>query len=328
MKKVLVTGANGFIGSHLVEFLLSENFDTVALCEYNSFGDYGWLSDHQHSDGLRLVLGDVRDDAQVRALVKDVDCVFNLAALIAIPYSYQAPSSYIQTNVIGCLNILNAVRDYGADLIQVSTSEVYGTAKYVPIDESHGLSAQSPYAASKIASDQLALSYFSSFGSRVKIVRPFNTYGPRQSMRAVIPSIIMQLLAGDELRLGALSPTRDFTFVSDTVRGLYASLLSESGFGEVTNLGAGFEIAIGDLVSELGVIMKKDVRLQKDEARTRPPLSEVERLWSDNRRAKERFGWSPEYAGISGLREGLVKTVEWFSIESNRSRYPLNPFHV
>jgi NAD dependent epimerase/dehydratase len=306
-RRVLVTGGEGFIGSHLVESLLDRGASVRVLVHYNPFGRVGWLDDRR--DDVDLVAGDVRDADRILQAMAGVDTVFHLAALIGIPYSYEAPESYVQTNVMGTFNICNAARrsEVGR-LVQTSTSEVYGTARQVPIPESHPLQPQSPYSASKIGADMLALSFHHSFGIPVSVVRPFNTYGPRQSTRAIISTILSQLLAGsDELRVGALFPTRDFNFVSDTVRGFLAVAESERSVGHVVNVGSGHETSIRDLVALAIEVTGRDARVVTDEARVRPTGSEVERLVCDNTRAREWTGWHPEV----GLEEGLRRTADW-----------------
>ena len=305
---ILVTGADGFIGSHLVEALVRQGHKVRAFVLYNSFNSWGWL-DNCNSDvkeQFEIFSGDIRDPHGVKIAMKGCDAVIHLAALIAIPYSYHSPDTYVDTNIKGTLNILQAARDLDVKrIIHTSTSEVYGTAKFVPITEEHPLQAQSPYSATKIAADQLAYSFYTSFQLPVVIIRPFNTYGPRQSSRAVIPTIITQIAKGQkEIKLGALSPTRDFNYVQDTVSGFIAALNSEEGLGEVVNLGSNFEISISDTAYLIGEIMSTDIKIITDEARKRPENSEVERLWADNSKAKKLFDWKPSYAGrklLSGL---------------------------
>lgn len=278
IKKVFITGADGFIGSHLAEALVKEGHKVKALAHYNSFNNIGWLDDLPRDvlNNIEIVMGDIRDANQMRYEIKDMDQVMHLAALIAIPYSYVAPQSYIDTNVSGTLNIVQACRDYDVPVIHTSTSEVYGTAQYVPINEEHPLKGQSPYSASKIAADQIVYSYYKSFGTQVKIIRPFNTYGPRQSMRAVIPTIINQILSGDhEIKLGAISPTRDFSFIQDTVSGFVYAMNSNIGVGEVINLGSGFEVSIGDTVKIIAETIGTAIVIITDEERLRPENSEV-----------------------------------------------------
>ncbi len=323
--KVLVTGADGFIGSHLVEALVAGGVDVRALVQYNSFGHWGWLDTVPAAvkAGIEVVAGDVRDAGGMREAVRGTSVVLHLAALIAIPYSYRAPASYIETNVVGTLNVLDAARDHGVDLVvQTSTSEVYGTARQTPIDEEHPLQAQSPYAASKIAADQLALSYRRSFGLPVAVIRPFNTYGPRQSARAVIPTIITQIAAGAaSLRLGALQPTRDFSFVEDTAAGFIAVAQSEAAIGEVINVGSAFEISIGDTARLIAEIMGRAVSFESDADRLRPEASEVNRLIANVTKAGNRLNWRPRFAGREGFRRGLERTIAWFADPANLARY-------
>ncbi len=294
-KKVLVTGADGFIGSHLTEMLLNEGYQVKALSQYNSFNNWGWLEGIQHAN-LEVVSGDVRDPFFCQHLVKGTDIVFHLAALIAIPYSYIAPDSYIDTNVKGTLNICQAALDQKVQRILVtSTSEVYGTAQYVPIDEKHPLQPQSPYSASKIGADAIAMSFYNTFNLPLTIVRPFNTYGPRQSARAVIPTIITQIASGiKEIKLGDLSPTRDFNYVKDTCRGFVQIADCEKAIGETINIGSNFEISVGDTLELIKKIMQSDVRFITDEQRIRPTGSEVHRLWCDNYKIQKLTGFKPE----------------------------------
>ncbi len=322
---ILVTGADGFIGSHLVEHLVRAGESVRAFVLYNSWGTRGWL-DAIAPDvlaSLEIVAGDVRDALCVREAVRGCAAVAHLAALIGIPYSYRSPESYLDTNARGTLNVVQAARDLGvARVMHTSTSEVYGTARCVPMSEDHPLSAQSPYAASKIAADQIALSFQRSFGTPVTVVRPFNTFGPRQSARAVIPAVITQIRERrSRIELGALEPTRDFSFVSDTVAGMACALASDAAVGEVVNLGSGFEISIGDLVAMIGEIMDAELEVVEDPRRLRPEASEVDRLCSDNRKAFERLGWKPQLAGAEGLRKGLALTAEWFMDPANAQRY-------
>jgi NAD dependent epimerase/dehydratase len=313
--KVLVTGADGFIGSHLVEGLLNKGYYVRAFCYYNSFGHAGWLSNFKGKfQHLEIVYGDIRDANCVEEAAAGCSVIFHLAALIAIPYSYRAPSSYVETNISGTLNVLMAARRNNCSVVHTSTSEVYGTAENVPINEQHPLKPQSPYAASKIAADQMALSFYYSFNLPVSIVRPFNTFGPRQSARAVISTIIQQLLAGkSELSLGILNSTRDFTFVDDTVAGMIAFLDNDNVIGEVINLGTGFEISIKDLALEIADIIGVSVNFLCDSTRLRPEKSEVMRLLSDNSKAKNILGWAPKSSSLEGLRDGLKKTIAWFA---------------
>ena len=310
-KRVLVTGAAGFIGSHLTEALVSQGAKVRAFIRYNSQGSKGWLDEIGEAarDLVEIFPGDIRDPNRTLEAVRDNEIIFHLSSLIAIPYSYHAPDSYIQTNVLGCLNILNAAKTCGVHrIVHTSTSEVYGTAQSAPIDELHPLQGQSPYSASKIGADMLAESYYRSFALPVSIIRPFNTYGPRQSARAVIPTIISQLYLGtDSIRLGALTPTRDFNYVTDTVSGFLAVAQSEETVGRVTNIGSGREIAIGDLVSLIFEVTGRKAAVISHEERLRPEKSEVNRLLCDNRRALATTGWRPEV----DLEEGVKLTVRW-----------------
>jgi NAD dependent epimerase/dehydratase len=317
--KVLVTGADGFIGSHLTEALLKEGYKVRALSQYNSFNYWGWLEDINPSSNLEIVCGDVRDPNFCREISKDIDVIFHLAALIAIPYSYIAPESYIETNVKGTLNICQAAKDNGVKRILVtSTSEVYGTAQYVPIDEKHPLQPQSPYSASKIGADAIAMSFYNAFELPLTIVRPFNTYGPRQSARAVIPTIITQIASGvKEVKLGDTSPTRDFNYVEDICRGFILLSQCDKAIGETVNIGSNYEISIKETVELIKDIMHSDVKLITDEQRIRPEKSEVFRLWCDNRKMKALTGYEPKYS----IKEGLEKTVEWFTNPQNLAKY-------
>ena len=325
LNKVLVTGADGFIGSHLVEVLLRDGADVRAFTCYNSFDSRGWLDRlPAELDGtFESVSGDVRDADAVAAAVKGCDTVLHLAALIAIPFSYQAPGAYVDTNVSGTLNILRAAQRHDSGkVICTSTSEVYGSAQYVPIDENHPLNAQSPYAATKIGADQLALSFARSFEMPVGLLRPFNTYGPRQSARAVIPTIISQIAAGaNQIKLGALTPTRDFTFVRDTARGFIQAAASEATVGTVFNIGSDFEISIEDTARTIADAMGADIEIIADEARMRPEASEVDRLFADTSRAREAFGWAPEFGGRDGFARGIALTAEWFQDPVNLAGY-------
>lgn len=330
--KVLVTGADGFIGSHLVEALLASGHDVRAFVLYNSFNSWGWL-DHVSPEiqkHLDVFAGDIRDPHGVREAMKGCDAVLHLAALIAIPYSYHSPDTYVDTNVKGTLNVLQAARELGVGrVVHTSTSEVYGTARFVPISEEHPLQGQSPYSATKIAADQMAYAFYASFGVPVVTLRPFNTYGPRQSARAVIPTIITQIASGQRsIRLGAVSPTRDFNFVRDTVNGFIAALNATNGLGEVVNIGSNYEISIGDTVRLISEVMGQDIEIVTDEARLRPEKSEVERLWADNGKSADLFGWRPAYAGLDGLRRGLVETVEWFQQSANLACYKADRYNI
>lgn len=331
-KKILVTGADGFIGSHLTESLIRMGYNVRPFVLYNSFNSWGWL-DYCGADvkkDLQVFAGDIRDSNGVREAMKGCDAVLHLAALIAIPYSYHSPETYIDTNIRGTLNILHAARELEVErLIHTSTSEVYGSAEFVPITEKHPLLGQSPYSATKIAADQLAYSFYSSFGLPVVIARPFNTYGPRQSARAVIPTIITQIAAGKKhLKLGSISPTRDFNYVKDTVAGFISALNSHQGLGEAVNFGSNYEISVGDTAALIAEVMGKNVEIETDEVRLRPKKSEVERLWADNTKAFTLFGWTPKFSGREGLKKGISETVEWFSEVENLSRYKVDIYNV
>ena len=322
---ILVTGADGFIGSHLVEALIKQGHRVRAFVMYNSFNSWGWLDDLDVKTKTRFEVfsGDIRDPNGVRVAMLGCDVVLHLAALIAIPYSYHSPDAYVDTNVKGTLNILQAARSLGVRrVIHTSTSEVYGTAQFVPITEEHPLKGQSPYLATKIAADQLAYSFYSSFNLPVAIVRPFNTYGPRQSARAVIPTIITQIANGNrQIKLGTTSPTRDFSYVNDTVAGFVAAMNSEGGLGEVVNLGNNFEISIGEVVKLISEIMNIQVEVISENERFRPKNSEVDRLWACNSKADRIFGWRPEYVGYEGFKHGLLETIDWFTRAENLRRY-------
>ena len=324
-KKILVTGADGFIGSHLTERLAQKGHRVRAFVYYNSFNSWGWLEgvESRVRRKLDIVSGDVRDLQSVEHAVKGCDVVLHLAALIAIPYSYHAPDSYVETNVRGTLNILQAARRFGVQkVVHTSTSEVYGNARFTPIREDHPLQPQSPYAATKIAADQLALSFFHSYGTPVAVLRPFNTYGPRQSARAVIPTIITQIASGRRsLRLGALTPTRDFSYIDDTVNAFVATAASDAALGQVVHTGSGHEISIGETAREIARILRVSVRIEADRERLRPEKSEVWRLLADNTKAREVIGWKPAYAGREGFKKGLTKTIQWFTQAKNLSRY-------
>ncbi len=334
--KILVTGADGFIGSHLVEALVSAGHDVRAFVLYNSFNSWGWL-DHVPEEIRRKIdvfAGDVRDAHGVRTAMTGCETVMHLAALIAIPYSYHSPGAYVDTNVTGTLNIVQAAHDLGVRrCIVTSTSEVYGTARFVPITEDHPLQGQSPYAATKIGADQIALSFYRAFGTPVSVIRPFNTYGPRQSARAVIPTVITQLLADKRaIKLGALHPTRDFNFIDDTVAGFLALAQgmtdNAAALGEVFNIGSNFEISVGDTAKMIGEILGREFQVETEAARVRPDLSEVERLCASNDKARRLLGWSPKYAGKEGLRRGLEKTVAWFSGPGVLARYKPDLYNI
>jgi NAD dependent epimerase/dehydratase len=324
-KRILVTGADGFIGSHLTEALVRAGYEVRAFVLYNSFDSRGWL-DHCGADvkgQFEVFAGDIRDPGGVRVASRNRDAVLHLAALIAIPYSYHSPDTYVDTNVKGTLNILQAARESNLQqVIHTSTSEVYGTARYVPITEDHPLQGQSPYAATKIGADQLAMSFYSSFGTPVTIIRPFNTYGPRQSTRAVIPTIITQIAGGMRtIKLGAQHPTRDFNYVADTVGGFLAALGTAAGIGQVINLGSNFEIAIGEAARTIAHVMGVDIDIVTDEQRLRPENSEVERLWASNDKARQILNWQPQYGGLEGFKRGLSETVKWFLEPANLRSY-------
>jgi NAD dependent epimerase/dehydratase len=329
---ILVTGADGFIGSHLTEALVRRGYRVRAFVYYNSFNSWGWL-DHCAEDvkgKFEVVAGDIRDPYGVKSAMKGCDAVLHLAALIAIPFSYHSPDTYVDTNVKGTLNVLQAARELGVKkVVHTSTSEVYGTAKYVPINELHPLQGQSPYSASKIAADQLAYSFFTSFSLPVVTVRPFNTFGPRQSARAVIPSIITQIANGaHNISLGSISPTRDFSYVDDTTNGFIAALESQNGIGETVNLGTNFEISIQDTVVLIAKIMGAEIQINTTSERSRPEKSEVERLWADNSKAREIFGWSPSVDGVKGFTQGLEKTISWFEDPVNLSTYKSDRYNI
>ncbi len=330
--KVFLTGADGFIGSHLAEELVRAGHEVKALCIYNSIGSHGWLDtiDPEVKKHMEIVLGDIRDPYHMNELVRGQEAVMHLAALIAIPFSYVAPDMYVQTNIQGTLNLLNAARNHDVNrFIHTSTSEVYGTAQYVPMDEGHVLQGQSPYSASKIGADQMVKSFYSSFELPTLTIRPFNTYGPRQSARAVIPTIISQLAAcKKEINLGALTPTRDFTYVTDTAKGFERALHATTGFGEVTNLGVGFEVSIGETFNIINELMGAGAVATEDPNRIRPKNSEVERLFSDNTKAKSVLNWEPEIRGIEGFRVGLGKTIEWITNPANLAKYRPDEYTV
>jgi len=325
-KKVFITGADGFIGSHLVEELVNKGSRIKALAQYNSFNNWGWLEhiDPKIKSEIEIVTGDIREYDGISKAINGMDVVLHLAALIAIPYSYQSPMAYVRTNVEGTTNVLEACRQFGVEkIVHTSTSETYGTALYVPIDEKHPMQGQSPYSASKIAADKMAESYFKSFQTPVATIRPFNTYGPRQSARAVIPTIISQLLAGqEEIKLGSLTPTRDFNYVKDTVGGFIAIAESDESVGKTINIGSGKEISIGDLVQKIIDVSGKKAKIITDEQRLRPEKSEVNRLLSDNRLALECVGWKPQYT----LFEGIKETIEW--IQENQHFFKANIYNV
>jgi NAD dependent epimerase/dehydratase len=325
-KKILVTGADGFIGSHLTELLVKKGYQVRALSQYSSFNYWGWLEDVDCIKDVEVVSGDVRDPHYCKHITKDIDTVFHLAALIAIPYSYVAPDSYVDTNVKGTLNICQAALENGVKrVIHTSTSEVYGTAQYVPIDEKHPLQAQSPYSASKIAADAMALSYFNAFNLPLTIARPFNTYGPRQSARAVIPTIISQIANGKkQIKLGDVSPTRDFNYVTDTCNGFLALANCDDAIGETVNIGSNFEISVADTLNLIKELMNSDVEFIVDKQRVRPEKSEVFRLWCDNTKIKDLTGFEPEF----NIRQGLKATIDWFTKPENLAKYKADIYNV
>ncbi|HLQ78042.1 MAG TPA: SDR family NAD(P)-dependent oxidoreductase [Terriglobia bacterium] len=322
-KRVLVTGAGGFIGSHLVETLVKSGAEVRAFVHYRGNGSWGWLDHSDRKNDIDVVAGDITDRDNVSAAVKGVDVVFHLAALIGIPFSYDAPASYVRTNIEGTLNVLLAAREADVErVIHTSTSEVYGTARYVPINEDHPLQGQSPYSASKIGADKLAESFHLSFGLRVVTIRPFNTFGPRQSARAVIPTIISQCLDGTAVRLGSQSPTRDFNYVSNTVDAFIRCADSPNAIGKTINVGSGVEISIGDLVRKIGKLLGREIRVETELNRTRPPESEVERLLADNAQAKAILNWAPTVS----LDEGLISTADW--IRANPDQYRTRDYAI
>jgi len=330
---IYLTGSEGFIGSHLTERLVFEGHKVTCLIQYNFQNSHGWLDfiDKKAKNAIEIIPGDVRDKELIdKSIKKKTEVIFNLAALIGIPYSYNAPQSYVETNINGALNILNRARKLKnlQSLVQTSTSEVYGTPKKLPITEHHNLSAQSPYAASKIAADQLALSFFKSFGTPVSIIRPFNTYGPRQSTRAIIPTIITQALKYSEIEVGSTFPTRDFVHVSDTVTGFLKFLKCKKAIGETINLGTGYEISIGELIKIISKILKKNIKIKSTKNRKRPIRSEVERLLASNKKAKKILRWVPRYQGKDGLVKGLKSTVDWYKIKNNILKFKTTDFTV
>jgi len=324
LKNIVVTGAGGFIGSHLTEFLVREGYNVKAFVHYNSNNFWGWLDKSEVSDSIEVVTGDIRDYDSVKTALKSSDTIFHLAALIGIPYSYSSPLAYIKTNVEGTYNVIQASRDIDVENVLItSTSETYGTAQYVPIDEKHPVVGQSPYAATKISADALALSFHKSFNLPVKVVRPFNTYGPRQSARAIIPTIISQLLAGKkEIHLGNLSPTRDLTFVRDTVKGFCEIAKSDALIGQATNIGMNDEIRIDDLANLIGELMDVDFKIVSKEENKRPLESEVERLCCDNTKLITHTNWEPDY----DLKKGILETIAW--LKQNTSYYKTDLYNV
>jgi NAD dependent epimerase/dehydratase len=328
--KILVTGADGFIGSHLTEELVRQGYDVKAFVYYNSFNSWGWLDHSPLKNEFEVFAGDIRDPFGVKEAMKGCDVVLHLASLIAIPYSYHSPDTYIDTNIKGTLNVLQAARELDIQkVVHTSTSEVYGTAQYVPIDENHPLQGQSPYSASKIGADQMAIAFYRSFETPVAIIRPFNTYGPRQSARAVIPTIITQLASGKrKIKLGSLHPTRDFNYIKDTVNGFISVMKHDQSIGEVINIGSNFEVSIGETARLIAEIMGVDIEIETDDVRIRPEKSEVERLWADNSKAKALLGWEPKYGGKEGFKRGLKETIEWFTDERNLSRYKADVYNI
>jgi len=326
MQQVLITGADGFIGSHLTEMLVSKGYSVKALSQYNSFNNWGWLENVNCKDKIEVLTGDIRDPHYCKHIIKDVDIVFHLAALIAIPYSYVAPDSYVDTNIKGTLNICQAAKENGnIRVIHTSTSEVYGTAQYVPIDEKHPLQPQSTYSATKIAADAMAMSFYNAFELPVTIARPFNTYGPRQSARAVIPTIITQIANGaKEIKLGDLSPTRDFNFVEDTCRGFIALAEEDKTIGEIVNIGSNFEISIAETLNIIKELMQSDVEFVTDKQRIRPEKSEVFRLVCDNTKIEKLTGFKSQ----TNIREGLQKTIEWITEPNHLKAYKSEIYNV
>ena len=330
-KKILVTGADGFIGSHLVEELVRQGMEVRAFVFYNSFNSWGWLdeSPEELKTKIEIFSGDIRDPHGVEQAMQGCNVVMHLASLIGIPYSYHSPDSYVDTNIKGTLNILQAARKLELEkIVCTSTSEVYGTARYVPIDEGHPLQGQSPYSATKIAADQIAMSFYCSFGSPVALIRPFNTYGPRQSLRAVVPTIITQLAKSQAIiNLGSLHPTRDFSLVKDIVNGFIAIAESDASIGEAINVGSGFEISIKELGETIGDLMGSKIKFNTEEIRLRPGKSEVERLLADNSKANQIINWVPKYAGKEGLKRGLKETIDWYSHPETLKKYRTDEFN-
>ena len=326
MKTILVTGADGFIGSHLTEMLVDKGYRVKALSQYNSFNNWGWLEDLPCKDKIEVLTGDIRDSHYCKHITKDVDIIFHLAALIAIPYSYIAPDSYVDTNIKGTLNICQAAKEHGnIRVIHTSTSEVYGTAQYVPIDEHHPLQPQSPYSATKIAADAMAMSFYNAFELPVTIARPFNTYGPRQSARAIIPTIITQIANGvKEIELGDITPTRDFNYVEDICRGFVALAQCDESIGQTVNIGSNFEISIGDTLNMIKELMNSKVKFIVDEQRIRPKKSEVFRLWCDNSKIEKLTGFKPEV----DIRQGIQRTIDWITQPQHLESYKSEIYNV
>ena len=323
---ILVTGADGFIGSHLTEMLVVKGYQVKVLSQYNSFNNWGWLEDINCKDMVEILTGDIRDPYYCKYITQDIDIIFHLAALIAIPYSYVAPESYVDTNIKGTLNICQAAKENGnIRVIHTSTSEVYGTAQYVPIDEKHPLQPQSPYSATKIAADAMAMSFYNTFKLPVTIARPFNTYGPRQSARAVIPTVITQIANGaKEIKLGDLTPTRDFSYVEDTCRGFVAIAEENKAIGQTINIGSNFEISVGDTLNLIKEMMDSDVKFVTDKQRIRPKNSEVFRLWCDNTKIRKLTGFKPQV----DIREGLQRTINWIIQPNNLKNYKSEIYNV
>jgi NAD dependent epimerase/dehydratase len=330
--RLLITGADGFIGSHLTEALVRQGHDVRAFVHYNALGTWGWLdeSDDDLKGRFKVIAGDIRDHNAVRTAMNGCDAVLHLAALIAIPYSYHSPDSYVDTNIKGTLNVVQAARELGTKrIVHTSTSEVYGTARFVPITEDHPLQPQSPYSASKIGADQIAMSFYHSFKTPIVTLRPFNTYGPRQSARAVIPTIITQIANGcRKIKLGAMHPTRDFNFISDTVNGFISALTAEQAVGEVINIGSNFEVSVGDTALTIARLMGVEVEFVSDDQRLRPDTSEVQRLWASNAKAKRILNWMPVYGGPEGFARGLRETVAWFTRPENLRRYKADIYNL
>tara|TARA_B100000963_G_C22553534_1_gene637941 strand:+ start:172 stop:1167 length:996 start_codon:yes stop_codon:yes gene_type:complete len=329
--KIFLTGSEGFIGSHLAEKLVKRGHNLTCLVLYNSFNSWGWLDkiDKKVSSQMNIVTGDVRDEFAINKLIKkNIEIVINLAALIGIPYSYRSPKSYFETNSLGLMNILNSsINSNVQKIIHTSTSEVYGTPKYIPIDEKHSVSAQSPYAASKVAADQIALSYHKSFGTPVSILRPFNTFGPRQSLRAIIPTIVTQSIKNKTIKLGSLYPTRDLTYVDDTTDAYLSAINKKKDIGEIINIGSGFEISIKDLALKISKITGRKLDISQDNRRVRPKKSEVDRLLANNKKAKKILGWSPKFSKNKDFEKGLKKTIEWFLKKENLNIYKTDIFN-
>ncbi len=330
--KILVTGADGFIGSHLTEELVRRGYNVRAFVFYNAFNSWGWLeqTEPEIKKNLDIFAGDIRDPYGVKSAMKGCKLVFHLAALISIPYSYHSPDNYVDTNIKGTLNVMQAARELNMHkIVHTSTSEVYGTAKFVPITEEHPLQAQSPYSATKIGADQIAMSFYHAFEMPISIVRPFNTYGPRQSARAVIPTIITQIAnRRGNIRLGALHPTRDFSYIKDTIKGFIAVAESNDTVGEVINIGSNFEISIKETLGLILDIMGANVEVDSEDCRLRPLGSEVDRLWADNSKAKRLTGWEPLYGGREGFKRGLIETIEWFTNSENLKCYKADIYNI